>query len=191
MFSKKKVELLDFVLFGFCTYLGLKSIRFWPYTYIMMSYIVFHYVGKRETDKGTYLGMFILSLIFIASFFVKQQSIFHPSDQYALSSKDIAIIQKTKPARLFNMYDYGGDLIYHNIPVFVDSRVDPYSKINYKDYLIFSNMQGNYETLMEKYNFDYLLIDCKYPVYNYLKDNPDVELIYQNGDIYYYKKKNY
>ena len=78
LFSKKKIEFVDFILFGFCAYLGLKSIRFWFYTYIMMSYVVFYYIPKRKADKGTCLGLGIISCLMIFLFLMRGNSILHP-----------------------------------------------------------------------------------------------------------------
>ena len=42
--SKKKIKFIDLLLLMVACYLGIKSIRFWPYTYIIMSYVIFNYL---------------------------------------------------------------------------------------------------------------------------------------------------
>ena len=101
----------------------------------------------------------------------------------------IQIIKKEKPKRLYNMYNYGGDLVYHEIPVFIDGRADLYGKHNYKDYLQISKLEGDYVKLIEKYDFDYFLVDSKYPINTYLKYNSDYDKIYQHEKVYLYKKR--
>ena len=86
------------------------------------------------------------------------------------------------------MYNYGGELIYNDILVFIDGRADLYSKYNYKDYLDISTLKGNYVELIDKYNFDYFLTDRKYSIDSYLKYNDNYELIYQNKHSNIYKK---
>ena len=86
------------------------------------------------------------------------------------------------------MYDYGGDLIYNDIKVFIDGRADLYSSYNYSDYLDISNAKNNYISLIKKYNFDYMLIDDKYSIGDYLKNNDDYTLMYKNKNIRIYKK---
>ena len=189
LFSKKRIEFIDFILLGFCAYLGLKSIRFWFYTYIIMSHVVFYYVGKRKIDNGTYLGIGVISILLILLFIKGSGSIINVNYSYLLKDKDIDVIKKVKPERLFNMYDYGGDLVYNGIPVFIDGRADLYGKYNYNDYLDLSLLEGNYEKVIYKYNFDYYLIDKKYPIYNYLKDHNEYELIYKNKKVLLYKKR--
>ena len=85
------------------------------------------------------------------------------------------------------MYDYGGELVYNEIPVFIDGRADLYTKYNYKDYLDISKCNNNYNKLVNKYDFDYLLIDKKYTIYNCL-NREDYEVLYENKELILYKK---
>lgn len=178
IFSKKKIQLIDFVLFGVSLLLGFKSIRFWSFTYIIMNFVVFDYVGKRKIDRSTCLGIFLLSLSLIL-FSITNFPNLSPSNDL-LDEKVINILKTEKPKRLYNMYDYGGILIYNDIEVFVDGRADLYSKYNYKDYLNISSLKGDYPKLIDKYNFDYFLVSDKYQLYTYLKYNDKYELVYKN-----------
>jgi hypothetical protein len=106
---------------------------------------------------------------------------------FKLDKDTIEVIKKENPKRLFNMYDYGGELVYNNIPVFIDGRADLYSKYNYKDYLNISNCSSDCNELIDKYDFDYLLIDKNYPIYNCL-DTDIYKSIYENDNLILYKK---
>ena len=191
LISKKKFELIDIILLAFCMYLGLKSIRFWFYTYIIMSYVVFNYVEKRRIDKGTEFAIGVLSVIFIGLFIMRSNNIFINDYSYLLNDNDIKEIKKNNPERLFNMYDYGGDLVYNDVLVFIDGRADLYSEGNYKDYLDISTLKKNSVKLIDKYNFDYFLVDKNYPIYSYLYNNDNYELIYSRKNILLYKKKDF
>ncbi len=186
LFSDKKIQWMDLLLMGFVSYLGLKSIRFWAFAPIVMSYIIFDYVEERKLDQGTYVGIGILSLFFIGCLFV-----FFPSTNsyyLQLDPEVISILKKEKPKRLYNMYDLGGELIYHDISVFVDGRADLYSSYNYEDYLHISRLERDYVSLIDKYDFDYFLVTINYPICTYLKYDNQYELIYQYKDVYLYKK---
>ena len=87
------------------------------------------------------------------------------------------------------MYDYGGELIYNDIEVFIDGRADLYSKYNYKDYLDISYLEGDYVKLIDKYDFDYFLVSSDYSIATYLKYSDEFELIVKDKNIYLYKKK--
>ena len=188
MISDKKIRFIDIMLFGLSLFLGFKSIRFWAYTYIIMSYVVFNYVNKRKIDKGTNIILLLLSFTFIFMFICNINSINKQINKRVLSLKVIEIIKNEKPTRLFNMYDYGGELIYNDIDVFIDGRADLYSKYNYKDYLNISNLNGDYIKLIKKYDFDYFLVNNKYSINTYLKYNSDYELIYKDKKVLLYKK---
>ena len=189
LFSKKKIQFMDFILFGVFVVLGLKSIRFWFYTYIVLSFIIHSYVSDRKEDKGTLFIIGFLSLLF-CSLFIIRNNIFTNNYSFVLNSDDIDIIKKEKPLKLFNMYDYGGDLIYNNISVFIDGRADLYSPYYYSDYLEITSLKKKSISYIEKYQFDYFLVDSDYPINTYLYNNiDDYELIYSRDKIYFYKKR--
>ena len=188
LFSSKKIRFIDLLLFGVSLFLCFKSIRFWAYTYIIMSYVIFNYVDERDLDYGTNIILLFLSAVFIITVVFSINKIDKQITNYQLSDEVIKSIKKEKPNRLFNMYDYGGELIYHDIKVFIDGRADLYSKYNYNDYLSISNLNGDYTLLIKKYDFDYFLISKKFPIYNYTKSNLDFVPVYENTDLVLYKK---
>ena len=182
-FSKKKIRFLDFLLFLFTLYLGLKSIRFWPFIYIVMSYCIWYYIPKRKLDKGTDAVLIILSVIFVGLLLM-----FKPgTESYRkVNEKAIMVLKKEQPQRLFNYYDYGGYLIYNDIKVFIDGRADLYSGYNFEDWLDIMDLDYNYTKLLKKYNFDYFIIPKKCGLATYLKTN-SYDLIYSDSDVVIYK----
>ena len=189
LFSKKKIQFIDFLLLGFCSFLGLKSIRFWFYTYIVASTFIYSYISNRKEDKGTSLGIIIISIM-MCSLFLLKNNIFTENYSFLLKEEDIKVIKNENPKRLFNMYNYGGDLIYNDILVFIDGRADLYSPEVYGDYLSISKLDSNSISNIEKYDFDYYLVDSKYPIASYLKDNSKYELIYSRNRLFFYKKRD-
>ena len=190
LFSNKKIVFIDFVLLGFCAYLGLKSIRFWFYTPIIMSFFTFNYVKERKVDSGTSLIFIILIILCLGVFIGNNKNIINPKYSLDLDKDIVDILKKEKPKRLFNIYDFGGELIYNDIPVFVDGRADLYSKYNYRDYLDISNLNGNFIKLINKYDFDYLLVRRKMSLDYYLLDSNKYEVIYKNKKLVLYKKNS-
>ena len=188
LFSKKKINLLDLVLFLVVSYLGLKSIRFWLFAPIIMSFIIFSYVKERNIEKGSSLSFIIISIFFIGVFLYSFNNISNIKYNYYLNKKVISVLKKEKPKRLFNMYDYGGELVYNDIKVFIDGRADLYSKYNYNDYLDISNLNKDTELLIDKYNFDYFLISKNFPIYLYLKNSNNYKSIYEDKEMIIYKK---
>lgn len=189
LISKKKIRFVDFVLFGFFVYLSLKSIRFWFFTYIVSSFFIFDYVSKKKEDNMDINCLYILGCLFLFISIFNFKNIFNIniSDGLYLSKSDIKEIKKYNPERLFNMYDYGGELIYNDIKVFIDGRADLYTDYNYSDYLKMSVLKGDYVKLIDKYNFDYFLVDKRYPIYYYLKYSDDYKIIYKNKNVILFK----
>ena len=185
--SEKKIKFIDFILLVFSFYLGLKSIRFWAYSPIIMYYVIFDYVKERKVDNYTYVILSVISILLVSGFIICLPKLCNIKYRFKLDSSIISIIKKENPKRLFNMYDYGGELIFNDIPVFIDGRADLYSKYNYRDYLDISKCNNNYNELVGKYNFDYLLLDKSYPICNCLDKNM-YEKVYENKKLILYKK---
>ena len=185
--SSKRIKLIDLMLLLVVSFLGLKSVRFWLYSPIIMSFVIFDYVKEIKVSTKT---LYIFSSLIIMVLGVSIYGFVNRNITYTLniSDKVVKVIEEIKPKRLFNTYDYGGELIYHDIPVFIDGRADLYSKYSLKDYFDMSNLNDGYEEIINKYSFDYLLVSKRYKIYDYLKDNNSYENIYENKKLVIYKK---
>jgi len=188
LLSKKKIRVIDLALFLISMYLGLKSIRFWGYTYIIMTYVIFYYIESRKDDKGTELVFLILSFAFILIFSLSFKNIIKSTNDKLISDNMINIIKKENPKRLYNDYGAGGYLVYKNIPVFIDGRADLYSDYNYKDNLDLMYYRKHFYDRLEKYNFDYFLVSEGFQINLYLKNSSNYKLIYHEGEYLFYKK---
>lgn len=188
LFSRKKIRFMDLLLFGVCAFLGLKSIRFWSYTYIIMSFVIFYYIGKRRYDNGGCFCILLVGCLLFVVFFTNINKSLSNVDRNCLDSEVINLVKEEEPKRLYNFYDYGGELIYNDILVFIDGRADLYSKYNFRDYLNISMLKGDYEKLIDKYNFDYFLIKDGFQIAGYLKYSDKYTMIYSKDGVYLYKK---
>ena len=189
LFSSKKIQFVDLFLFAFSAYLGLKSIRFWIFGPVIMSFIIFPYVCSKKMVSAkvvvSTLGVFV-GLIFLFQFKNYLPIVY----RFYLTEDIYTVLEKEKPNRLFNMYDFGGELVYHDIPVFIDGRADLYSSHNYRDYLDISYLKNNAPSLMQKYDFDYYLVSDEYPIYTYLHSQDEYKDIYHHEHIWLYKKNS-
>lgn len=188
LFSKKKINFLDLILFLLSIFLGFKSIRFCSYTYIIMSFIIFNYIEPRKEDKGTRTLLVFCSIVFLAIFSLNYKKIIHNTNKEILSLEIIDVLKEEKPLRLFNAYNIGGELIYNNIPVFIDGRADLYSNDYLNDYLVIQNTSKNFELLIAKYDFDYYLVYENSNISEYLKNNNSYNLIFEDTEYLLYKK---
>ena len=188
LLSKKKIRFVDFAFYLFFLYLGLKSIRFWFFSYLVWSLFIFYYVPKRKLDSYTCLLVCIFSILLLL-IFLRGFSYSNVMSYQTLSDSAISVLKEEKPKRLFNYYDYGAYLIYKDIPVFIDGRADLYSQYNYKDYQSISRLQYHFPDLIEKYDFDYFIVPRKSGLASYLKGANSYNLIYKDKDCMIFQTK--
>lgn len=186
--SDKKIRLLDLVLLGMFGFLALKSIRFWPFVYLSASFVIFHYIKERKFDYKISYAMFYL-VIFLAIIFFPKSTLLEQLNAPVIDERFITAIKKESPQRLYNYYDYGGYLIYRDIPVFIDGRADIYTDLNYRDYYYMTMLQSDFKQLLERYRFDMLLLDKGTPLAYYIKDHPQYEKVLEEDNTILYRLK--
>ena len=179
LFSSKKTRFVDLMVFGFVTYLGLSSIRFWIFLPIVMSFIIFDYVKKKKVSTPTICVFSFLTFLILG---VGIYNIKNINLEYKLELTDgvIKALKKEKPERLFNLYNNGGELIYHDIPVFIDGRADLYSGKNLQEFFDIVNLDDKFFGLMEKYDFDYYLLTKDTALGNFLLISSQHEIVYED-----------
>lgn len=184
--SKKRIKFINLVLLGAFLFLALKSYRFMPFLYIVSSFIIFDFIDKGNFEFSKFLNvimaLFILILSIVLSF-----KLVNSYNQKMISDDIINYIKKVKPKRLFNFYGYGGYLIYNNIPVFIDGRADMYSKHTLKD--TFDLQNNGYNYILDKYNFDMIIIPKNIALNIYLLDSDEYVLSKQDDEVLVYEKK--
>jgi hypothetical protein len=135
-----------------------------------------------------YGGMIFLSVLFFGISILGIPRI-KISEYFDLNPEMIRVLKDEKPERLFNFYNYGGELVYHDIPVFIDGRADLYSPYNFKDYLTITKFESGSVYFMKQYNFDYYLVSNGTPIFNYLlQDSTHYQIIYTYDKASLFKK---
>ena len=208
--TDKKIKLLDLLLFGGFAFLSLRSVRFEFLFFIVCSFFIFEYLPKEINfinKKEINILILIISMIFII--FSSTMLIISKNYVYIKTNLSKNIIEDVKafnPKRLFNEYSYGEELIWNDIPVFIDSRAgDLYSQedtINY--YFAINNLSADYIPYNEenkkqlldidylwdkKYKFDSALIFSSSPLNTYLDKKEGWEIKFQKDDTVFWIKK--
>ena len=187
LLSKEKIKTIDFALFMLGIYLGLKAIRFWPYIYIFSSFFIFDYVGSFKFQNIFKVMLFTeVALIGIILLSIPE-TIQVINREYAfLNAESVNIIKENNPKKLYNEYNFGGELIYYDIPVFVDGRADLYSETGIlKKYLSIYNMDKDSLQLIDFYDFDMFLVGKDGRVDLYLKDSDKYKVVYDKKSVNY------
>lgn len=95
--------------------------------------------------------------------------------------------------RLFNDYNFGSYILFNDIPVFIDSRADLYTKqFSGFDYDIFDDYEyiiGTYQEKFEFYKITHALIYKENnPFYPVLKTDSNYEIIYDDDNFALFEK---
>lgn len=170
--SEKDIDGYRFIFLLGLTAMTLRSVRFGIQLNLVASLLLLDdivAVDKHFDITYVLLIPFIL-LYFIIQFIYSDISLVAEPFDMTLYPSD-PIIEKTKeikPQRLYNHYDFGGYLLYNEIPVFIDGRADIYSSYNMKDFKKISNCDYGFKETLEQYNFDYFMVTKSENLYDYL-----------------------
>jgi hypothetical protein len=215
--TNKEIDLADFFIFGFFTFMMLRSQRFISLLMISSVFYGFKYAVKmpefnknkvkasfQKCDFDSAITFTMLSILFGAFVIlgIANTCNTNKSENGLIStyvSHDfIELVKSDSPERLFNSYDFGGTLIYNDIPVFVDGRADVYSGKTLDDYNSLHTMTWSEDSsyspatfvtdIINKYNFDAYLVDVDSSLYFYLCEHSETfELIKEEDNCAYFR----
>ena len=97
-----------------------------------------------------------------------------------------------KNIRLYNDYNYGSYLLLNDIPVFIDSRCDlytkPFSGLDYDIFLDYEFMPSTYSEKFEFYGITHALIYKNFGIVNMLKIDDNYKIIYEDDYFIIFEK---
>ena len=149
------------------------------------------FISKKKVIVCSFLLVILFSSILL---YIQNKKEFIDSELYPVEAvkyiKENIDIDKM---RLFNEYDYGSYLILNNIPVFIDSRADLYTKqFNGLDYDIFDDYEfitNDYQKKFEFYNITHVLTYKKYQaLQSMLKRDINYKIIYEDDYFILFEK---
>ena len=106
------------------------------------------------------------------------------NDPAYIDTAAIEYVKENGYKRLYNSYNTGGHLIYHDVPVFVDSRAELYSEEVLSDMAALCSWRvsnNEMEHIISKYNFDGLYVENSSLLYKYLINSGYYNLMYQGN----------
>lgn len=218
LLADRKVEVTDFLLFLFFSFLFFRSARFIALFLIAASFCVLPYfphstmkICESRIEWATY-GIFFLLIAGIWVMGVRQ--IIQTGAKGELISrvltedcikeikKELDGAASDRPPRLYNAYDFGESLIFEEIPVFMDGRADLYSGHNLRDGMELSYLKriggsekqsGFYDPqeVIDRYGFDFLLISKQEPLAVWLEGRQEqYQRIFEDDTAVFYKVKD-
>lgn len=94
------------------------------------------------------------------------------ASRYPVAAVDAIEQSGLADKRIYNSYNWGGYLIWRELPVFVDGRADVYGD----DFLLFYrrtyDMKQNWQEPLDEYDVDYVLIEAFHPLATLLEASP-------------------
>lgn len=207
-----KVKLRDVFMVSGLTIMAISSVRHVSLLALVgvfcFARIFFYFFHNNDLDTDKFLlkvfsrKWAIFLFIFVASItsglllnnqlkkdFIDKEKYPVNATKYILENLDY------KNIHLFNEYNFGSYLLLNNIPVFIDSRADLYTKqFSGRDYDIFDdyeNILGNYQTKFKFYDITHVLIYKDPKVfYDILETNTNYRILYEDKYFALFEKLN-
>lgn len=187
-------QLLLFLGFSFMAFLNLKNFAF-----LIIGTIPFLVCFFKKNFKSEISIFIILTFlpIFLIIFLINNNQ-----KQYLIrddkNSKIVDYLDKNanKKIKLYTDFDDGSYYEYHGYKCYIDSRAEVFIKsINHKEdifheyYLLFTG-KIKYENFINKYNFDYMVINKKSDLYKYISHGDVYKKVITSNDRCLFVKSN-
>ena len=205
--EEAEIRLIDLLVMGLFVFLFLRSQRFIILWYIAAVFCAFRYMPEaRIAEIKSRFEYLILGATFVAvvvgnivCLFVTYQNMRQGNSMILklLSDEMLTFLSEDEPQRLYNDYDYGGELIFHEIPVFWDGRADLYAAEHIMEnasnlLYVRSNGKGTnssyIEELISYYDFDAFLISRERPLCEYLLSHPEkYRIAFSDGEAIFFE----
>ena len=127
--------------------------------------------------------LIVLFIIMGISVYFNKNNVFIEKDLYPVdATKYIKENLDYKNIRLLNEYNYGSYLLFNDIPVFIDSRADLYTKeFNKTKDILNDYMLKNYYQIIKDYNITHVIAMKGEHLYNYMHNNGIGKLLYEDN----------
>jgi len=133
------------------------------------------------------ISLILLVIIFSTSkFLIRMEDQYVDEKLYPIGATEyIKNNLDYKNMRIYNSYNNGSYLMLNDIPVFIDSRLDVYcSEFNdtdvFYDYVQVAQGKQNYEDVFTKNDFTHILIYNDEIIYNYIKNDENYKVLYED-----------
>jgi len=197
-YRKGKYRIRFYLLFLGTAYLALSSVRSFSLFIICgiipMSFYFRNFKVKIEykNDKKTLLIRRVLIVLLTAAtvflVIISNRNITDTYHQDLVSNVDYLETIADKNIKLYTGYNDGGYLEFRGYKVYMDPRAEVFLKSNnkkediFKEYYQFQKGEIYYRDVLNKYDFDYLLVDESDILYHYLDYDSSYKLIHSSSN---------
>ena len=142
------------------------------------------------------IGIISIILIFLLVFTIynNKDKEYFSNENYPIKASDYIINNLDyKNIRLFNEYNYGSYLLFRDIPVFIDSRADLYTKqFSGLLYDIFDDYMKhgiNYNEIIDFYNITHIILNKENSLYTVFLYSDGYMKLYEDESFILFEKK--
>lgn len=197
----KKISLLEITFYGAFIYLSLKSIRQISYCVIALLPIILYrpldFIKINKDDTKNVMNFIVVALTSIFIIFFSTVQLNKSDLDLQLYPSDMAMskIEELKPNRMLNDYDWGGYFIKEfsdtDIKPFIDGRADIYSKVTMNDYSKLYYLIPGWEDIIQKYDFDTIIMKPDSVLTNELLKTSNWELYFEDETTKIIKRRSF
>lgn len=187
--SRKPVRLNTLLVCGGLFFQALSQFRYFPLLGIAVAPLLgeMFRADEHSCNDGKLAAVGVVAGLLIGSLVGGMPSSLENAARGA--GYPVDAVEHIKPGeKVLNTYNWGGYLIYRDVPVFIDSRADFYLWEGevYKDYMESTTKLG-FEELLIKYRPDAVLIGVDTVLKKFMELLPGWEKTYQDGTAVIYR----
>ena len=203
--SVLRLSAIEVILVLLFTHMSLYSARYIPLYAIILSPILakqidslLHEFKERQlirrflamsertakTDSMAKYNLWAIATVIVLTIMVFTGNLSYEFDKKKLPVDAVQFIQKEKiPGNMYNNDEFGDYIIYAAWPeyrVFFDGRSDMYGKERLKEYFRVMGFEPGWETVLQKYDIDWIIYNNKSALSRFLLERDDWKLIYSD-----------
>lgn len=207
-FTKTKVRVVDCFLVLGITLMSLNTVRYDFFFYLIASICIFRALNDLLNDYDIkfdfidvalkkMVAIIVIILIVLSScnkIIVKYSQDYITTMVYPVNAAQYILNNlNVSEMKIYNHFNFGGYLELLGIPVFLDSRAEMYAKefndtTILEDWCAISSGEESYKKIFNKYGITHALLYKTELINNYIKEDKEWEIIYQDDIFVLYER---
>ncbi len=192
IYSKEKPKVKDVLLFFVFLAAGLMAARNVPIFVIITGVTASKSFARNDFSKNPVIIYISLALFTAVTVFSFEMDLKNFSNGSFINEEDYPVnaidILEEENNRLVHTYRWGGYLLYHDIPVFIDGRADFYPGSFLEEYFRATGLNTDPEVFIQKYEIETILWEVEVPFFYYLKKSELWEMIFLDDTCAIFKR---
>ena len=149
--------------------------------------------GSIDRVRKSVIPLLLTAALLVGGFLQFNAPFYGYKDPYYASDEAIDFLKENydlSELRIYNEYEYGAYMMFMDVPVFIDSRVNEYTKAFspelerdvLNDYVTIWRLDDGWLDVIDYYDFDGYYIPKNCALYQALMLMPDVETVWENDN---------